>query len=132
MHGLSLRDPVVRNPLKCLGMAPKLIGKCSDWEKAVLDFVRQLDVHACLATVKKYLRAGDEQRRYAKRTSSSKLDLYAQKLATVLAIEALDRASKRHQGQIFMLAGHALQGEKWKQASLTKTWNRITYRGAQR
>lgn len=46
-------------------------------------------------TVKKYLRAGDEQRRYAKRTSSSKLDPYAEKLATVLAIEARDRASKR-------------------------------------
>jgi transposase len=39
-------------------------------------------------TVKKYLRAGEEAPRYAKRASSSKLDPYADKLATWLAIEA--------------------------------------------
>ena len=39
-------------------------------------------------TVKKYLRAGEEMPRYAKRESSSKLDPYAEKLATWLAIEA--------------------------------------------
>jgi DNA-directed RNA polymerase specialized sigma24 family protein len=33
-------------------------------------------------TVKKYLRAGEEMLRYAKRESSSKLDPYAEKLAT--------------------------------------------------
>ena len=33
-------------------------------------------------TVKKYLRAGEEAPRYAKRASSSKLDPYAEKLAT--------------------------------------------------
>jgi len=33
-------------------------------------------------TVKKYLRAGEEMPRYAKRTSSSKLDPYAEKLAS--------------------------------------------------
>jgi transposase len=32
-------------------------------------------------TVKKYLRAGDEEPRYAKRTNSSKLDPYARDLA---------------------------------------------------
>jgi hypothetical protein len=37
---------------------------------------------------KKYLRAGEEMPRYAKRASSSKLVLHAEKLATWLAIEA--------------------------------------------
>ena len=46
-------------------------------------------------TVKKYLRAGDEEPRYAKRASSSKLDPYAEKLATWLAIEATKSRKQR-------------------------------------
>ncbi len=52
-------------------------------------------------TVKKYPRAGDEEPRYAKRTSSSKLDPYAEKLATWLAIEATkSRKQRRNLRQI--------------------------------
>ncbi|MET3371778.1 transposase [Variovorax boronicumulans] len=52
-------------------------------------------------TVKKYLRAGDEEPRYAKRTSSSKLDPYAEKLATWLTIEATkSRKQRRNLRQI--------------------------------
>ena len=52
-------------------------------------------------TVKKYLRAGEEMPRYAKRTSSSKLDPYAEKLATWLAIEATkSRKQRRNLRQI--------------------------------
>lgn len=55
-------------------------------------------------TVKKYLRAGDEEPRYAKRTSSSKLDPYAEKLATWLAIEATkSRKQRRNLRQIHTL-----------------------------
>jgi transcriptional regulator with XRE-family HTH domain len=39
-------------------------------------------------TVKKYLRSEEPEPRYAKRISSSKLDPYAEKLATWLGIEA--------------------------------------------
>ena len=46
-------------------------------------------------TVKKYLRAGEEAPRYAKRASSSKLDPYADKLATWLAIEATQSRKQR-------------------------------------
>ncbi|EJL71371.1 RNA polymerase sigma factor, sigma-70 family [Variovorax sp. CF313] len=52
-------------------------------------------------TVKKYLRAGEEEPRYAKRASSSKLDPYAEKLATWLAIEATkSRKQRRNLRQI--------------------------------
>lgn len=52
-------------------------------------------------TVKKYLRAGDEEPRYAKRTSSSKLDPYADKLSTWLAVEATkSRKQRRNLRQI--------------------------------
>ena len=55
-------------------------------------------------TVKKYLRAGEEMPRYAKRTSSSKLDPYAEKLATWLAIEATkSRKQRRNLRQIHTL-----------------------------
>jgi transposase len=46
-------------------------------------------------TVKKYLRAGDEEPRYAKRASSSKLDRYADKLSTWLNIEATKSRKQR-------------------------------------
>ena len=52
-------------------------------------------------TVKKYLRAGEEAPRYAKRASSSKLNPYADKLATWLAIEATkSRKQRRNLRQI--------------------------------
>ena len=52
-------------------------------------------------TVKKYFRAGEEAPRYAKRASSSKLDPYADKLATWLAIEATkSRKQRRNLRQI--------------------------------
>ena len=52
-------------------------------------------------TVKKYLRAGEEEPRYAKRASSSKLDPYAEKLATWLVIEATkSRKQRRNLRQI--------------------------------
>ncbi len=55
-------------------------------------------------TVKKYLRAGEEMPRYAKRESSSKLDPYAEKLATWLAIEATkSRKQRRNLRQIHTL-----------------------------
>jgi transposase len=51
-------------------------------------------------TVKKYLRAGEEAPRYAKRANLSKLDPYADKLATWLAIEATrSRKQRRNPGQ---------------------------------
>ena len=46
-------------------------------------------------TVKKYLRAGDEEPRYARRASSSKLDPYADKLSTWLLIEATKSRKQR-------------------------------------
>jgi hypothetical protein len=52
-------------------------------------------------TCKKYLGAGEEMPRYAKRTGSSKLDPYAEKLATWLAIEATkSRKQRRNLRQI--------------------------------
>jgi transposase len=55
-------------------------------------------------TVEKYLRAGEEAPRYAKRASSSKLDPYADKLATWPAIEATkSRKQRRNLRQIHTL-----------------------------
>ena len=57
-------------------------------------------------TVKKYLRAGEEAPRYAKRANSSKLDPYADKLATWLAIEATkSRKQRRNLRQIHTAFG---------------------------
>ena len=56
-------------------------------------------------TVKKYLRAGDEEPRYAKRASSSKLDPYADKLSTWLLIEA---TKSRKQRRTLLHTVHAL------------------------
>lgn len=59
--------------------------------------IREISRRTGLArnTVKKYLRAGDEQPRYAKRTSPSKLDPFADKLSTWLAIEATKSRKQR-------------------------------------
>lgn len=58
-------------------------------------------------TVKKYLRAGEEMPRYAKRESSSKLDPYAEKLATWLAIEATKSRKQRRNLRQIHTAGQA-------------------------
>ena len=61
-------------------------------------------------TVKKYLRAGDEEPRYAKRASSSKLDPYAEKLSTWLAIEATQsRKQRRNLRQIHTHRCHIME-----------------------
>ena len=46
-------------------------------------------------TVKKYLRAGDEEPRYTKPASSSKLDPYADKLSSWLLIETKKSRKQR-------------------------------------
>jgi transposase len=46
-------------------------------------------------TVKKYLRSDEAEPRYARRVSSSKLDPYAEKLATWLGIEATKSRKQR-------------------------------------
>jgi transcriptional regulator with XRE-family HTH domain len=58
--------------------------------------IREIAKHTGLSrnTVKKYLRAGEEMPRYAKRESSSKLDPYAEKLATWLATWLAIEATK--------------------------------------
>jgi hypothetical protein len=40
-------------------------------------------------TVEKYLRAGDDEPRYAKRVSPSKVDSFADKLSTCVAIKGM-------------------------------------------
>jgi len=59
--------------------------------------IREISRRTGLArnTVKKYLRAGSEEPRYAKRASSSKLDPYADKLSTWLSIEATKSRKQR-------------------------------------
>lgn len=59
--------------------------------------IREISRRTGLArnTVKKYLRAGDEEPRYARRASSSKLDPYADKLSTWLSIEATKSRKQR-------------------------------------
>lgn len=53
-------------------------------------------------TVKKYLRSDETEPTYARRVSSSKLDPYAEKLATWLGIEATkSRKQRRNQEQIY-------------------------------
>ena len=68
-------------------------------------------------TVKKYLRAGEEMPRYAKRASSSKLDPYADKPATWLAIEATkSRKQRRNLRQIHTDCGATtgfVSGKAW-------------------
>lgn len=59
--------------------------------------IREISRRTGLArnTVKKYLQSGDEQPSYAKRASSSKLDPFAEKLSTWLAIEATKSRKQR-------------------------------------
>lgn len=59
--------------------------------------IREISRRTGLArnTVKKYLQSGDEEPSYAKRASSSKLDPFADKLSTWLAIEATKSRKQR-------------------------------------
>ena len=53
-------------------------------------------------TVKKYLRSDETESTYARRVSSSKLDPYAEKLATWLGMEATkSRKQRRNLKQIY-------------------------------
>lgn len=75
-------------------------------------------------TVKKYLRAGEEMPRYAKRTSSSKLDPYAEKLTTWLAIEATkSRKQRRNLRQIHTdLVALGFDGSYGRVAAFYRKW----------
>jgi hypothetical protein len=66
----------------------------------LLQAIREISRRTGLArnTVKKYLRAGDDEPRYARRASSSKLDPYAEKLSTWLAMEATKTRKQRKRG----------------------------------
>lgn len=83
--------------------------------------IREISRRTGLArnTVKKYLRAGDEEPRYAKRASTSKLDPYADKLSTWLLIEATKSRKQRrtllqlHTVQRRPLASSLLRGQAW-------------------
>ncbi len=59
--------------------------------------IREISRRTGLArnTVKKYLQSGDKQPSYAERASSSKLDPFAEKLSTWLAIEATKSRKQR-------------------------------------
>ena len=59
--------------------------------------IREISRRTGLArnTVKKYLRSDETAPTYAKRISPSKLDPYAEKLATRLGIEPRERGSSR-------------------------------------
>ena len=66
--------------------------------------IREISRRTGLArnTVKKYLRSDEAEPTYAKRVSSSKLDPYAEKLATWLGIEATkSRKQRRNLKQIY-------------------------------
>ncbi len=66
--------------------------------------IREISRRTGLArnTVKKYLRSDETEPTYAKRVSSSKLDPYAEKLATWLGIEATkSRKQRRNLKQIY-------------------------------
>lgn len=68
--------------------------------------IREISRRAGLArnTVKKYLRSDEAAPTYAKRVSSSKLDPYAEKLATWLGIEAIkSRKQRRNLKQIYTI-----------------------------
>ncbi len=81
--------------------------------------IREISRRTGLArnTVKKYLRAGDEEPRYAKRASTSKLDPYADKLSTWLLIEATKSRKQRRT----LLQLHTPKSEKEKTKHLSTT-----------
>ena len=66
--------------------------------------IREISRRTGLArnTVKKYLRSDEAEPSYAKRASSSKLDPYAEKLATWLGVEVTkSRKQRRNLRQIY-------------------------------
>lgn len=66
--------------------------------------IREISRRTGLArnTVKKYLRSDETEPSYAKRASSSKLDPYAEKLATWLGVEVTkSRKQRRNLRQIY-------------------------------
>ena len=79
--------------------------------------IREISRRTGLArnTVKKYLRAGDEEPRYARRASSSKLDPFADKLSTWLSIEATKSRKQRRT----LLQLHTPRSEKEKTKHLS-------------
>ena len=79
--------------------------------------IREISRRTGLArnTVKKYLQSGDEQPSYAKRASSSKLDPFAEKLSTWLAIEATKSRKQRRT----LLQLHTPQPKKEKNQHLS-------------
>jgi len=81
--------------------------------------IREISRRTGLArnTVKKYLRAGDEEPRYTKRASTSKLDPYADKLSTWLLLEAAKSRKQRHT----LLQLHTPKSEKEKTKHLSTT-----------
>ena len=65
-------------------------------------------------TVKKYLRSEETEPRYARRVSSSKLDPYAEKLATWLGIEATkSRKQRRTLRQIHTIDRKSARSHGW-------------------
>ena len=96
--------------------------------------IREISRRTGLArnTVKKYLRAGDEEPRYAKRTSTSKLDPYADKLSTWLLIEATKSRKQRrtllqlHTDGAFGSADAPMpySGDRKRQLSVQKQFSR--------
>lgn len=73
--------------------------------------IREISRRTGLArnTVKKYLRSDETEPTYARRVSSSKLDPYAEKLATWLGIEATkSRKQRRNLKQIYTSEYHYL------------------------
>jgi hypothetical protein len=69
-------------------------------------------VQAWLATVKQHLRSGESEPKYPKRVSFSKLDPYAEKLATWLGIEVTkSRQQRRTLRQIYTLSPKGVDQE---------------------
>ena len=85
--------------------------------------IREISRRTGLArnTVKKYLRAGDEEPRYARRASSSKLDPFADKLSTWLSIEATkSRKQRRTLLQLHTDSPMPHPGDRKRQLSVQK------------
>ncbi len=74
------------------------------WARREQMSIREISRHTGLArgTVKKYLRSDETEPTYARRLSPSKLDPYAEKLASWLGIEATkSRKQRRNLKQIY-------------------------------
>ncbi len=81
--------------------------------------IREISRRTGLArnTVKKYLRSDETEPTYAKRASPSKLDPYAEKLATWLGTEATkSRKQRRNLKQIYTVSHCMAQCGSFRQA----------------